>query len=492
MPSVTSTSLTDDPRVNGLLFGAEWSTDQLSFSFPQSASSYENGYGSGEPQRGFEAMNSAQKAAIRDVLDGIAAVCNLRFTEIAESPFRPADLRFAESDLPSTAWSYLPVGLPEGGDVWFNNSNEVFDRPVKGGYAYLAIIHEIGHSLGLKHPHEASGRFGAMPTQVDSSEYTVMSYRSYVGASASAGFTNEAWGFAQSLMMYDIAALQALYGADYGTESGDTSYRWSPTTGEMFIDGRGEGAPGANRVFQTIWDGGGIDSYDFSRYSTDLRISLAAGAWSRTSSTQIVDLHYDASKPAAGNIANALLHDDDRRSLIENATGGSGDDKMSGNGGRNTLSGVAGHDRLSGLGGRDRLEGGQGRDTLSGKADDDTLLGGNGRDILRGGAGDDSLVFKRPDQGADRISGFDSGHDTIRVDARGFGGGLAAGEKLLKGEGFIAGADPVATEAAGTFLYDRSGGTLMWDADGAGGRDAVTIARLAGHSDLTAGDILIV
>jgi serralysin len=71
---------------------------------------------------------------------------------------------------------------------------------------------------------------------------------------------NETWGYAQSLMMYDIAALQHLYGADYTTNAGNTVYRWNPSTGQESINGIGQGAPGGNRIFMTIWDGGGSDT----------------------------------------------------------------------------------------------------------------------------------------------------------------------------------------------------------------------------------------
>jgi serralysin len=46
--------------------------------------------------------------------------------------------------------------------------------------------------------------------------------------------------------MYDIAALQDIYGANYSTNAGDSVYKWSPTTGEMFINGVGQGAPAGN------------------------------------------------------------------------------------------------------------------------------------------------------------------------------------------------------------------------------------------------------
>ena len=44
-----------------------------------------------------------------------------------------------------------------------------------------------------------------------------MTYRSYVGAPFS-GYANETWGFAQTFMMLDIAALQHMYGADFTTQ----------------------------------------------------------------------------------------------------------------------------------------------------------------------------------------------------------------------------------------------------------------------------------
>ena len=66
--------------------------------------------------------------------------------------------------------------------MWFNNSSHSFDNPIKGDYAYFAMLHETGHAIGLKHTHEVMGSFGTEPLDHDSIEYSVMSYRSYVGA----------------------------------------------------------------------------------------------------------------------------------------------------------------------------------------------------------------------------------------------------------------------------------------------------------------------
>jgi serralysin len=363
MPATTTVSPTGNPYVDGVLSGGKWAVNSLTFSFPTSASYYGSAYGSGEPGTGFEALTSTQQSAVRAVLSSYSAVANVTFIEIAETTSRHADLRYAESDKPATAWAYYPSTRAEGGDVWLNNSQNYYESPVKGNYAYTTLLHETGHALGLKHAHEASGSFAAMPADRDSMEYTVMSYRSYVGASTTTGYVNETWGYAQSLMMYDIAALQKMYGANYNTNSGSTIYSWSPTTGAMSVNGVSQSAPGGNKIFLTVWDGGGVDTYDFSNYSTNLKIDLQPGGWTTTSATQLAKLHYNGSKNAVGNIANALLYNNDPRSLIENAYGGSGSDILTGNIAANVLNGNLGNDLLTGSGGNDTLNGGLGVDT---------------------------------------------------------------------------------------------------------------------------------
>ena len=99
----------------------------------------------------------------------------------------------------------------------------------------------MGHALGLKHGHDPSLN-GALAPDVNDNEFSVMTYRSYVGADARQLY-NEFQGYPTTWMMLDIAALQHLYGADYRANAGDTVYAW---------------APGTARIFETIWDGGGV------------------------------------------------------------------------------------------------------------------------------------------------------------------------------------------------------------------------------------------
>jgi serralysin len=209
-----------------------------------------------------------------------------------------------------------------------------------------------------------------------------MTYHRYIGAPdvPVAGDTPNG-SFPQSLMMYDIAAIQYMYGANFNHNSGNTVYTFSPTTGEMFVNGVGQGTPEDNHIFRTIWDGNGTDTYDFSNYTSDLEIDLAPGGWSDFHSGQLAHLSIANDIYARGNVFNALQFEGDTRSLIENATGGSGDDTIRGNSANNVLTGNGGNDWLIGLEGNDRLVGGGGADVLEGGVGGDELSGGAGFDF---------------------------------------------------------------------------------------------------------------
>lgn len=381
------------PTIDGLLSGVKWASTALTYSFPTSAAAY--GY-SGEADNGFAGVSAPQQAAIVKALGLFSSVTGLTFSQAASDA--TGTLRFAQSNEPATAWAYYPATAEQGGDVWFGRSTGWYEQPSVGTYGFHTVLHEIGHALGLKHGHESAGAFRALPQASNSMPFTVMSYASYSGASLTAGYTNEAAGFAQSLMMLDIAALQRLYGANFTHNAGNTVYRWNPATGEMSIDGVGQGAPAGNRIFATVWDGNGIDTYDLSAYGSHLSINLTPGAWSTFSTGQLASLD-GGSRVAPGNIANALQFNRDLRSLIENANGGSGNDRIVGNVADNFLIGNGGNDTLVGGMGRDQLTGGEGSDTFRFDRGFETIRTASMRDVIT-----DFL------QGTDRI-------DLSRIDA---------------------------------------------------------------------------
>ena len=124
-----------------------------------------------------------------------------------------------------------------------------------------------------------------------------------------------------------------------------------------------------------------------------------------------VDLGAETATGAAGSTAEG-----DTIAGFENVTGGSENDKLTGDAGVNVISGGDGDDTINGAGGADTLDGGDGADTLDGGADndtasyasstsvtvslkDDTASGGHaagdqldGIENLTGGDGNDTLV----------------------------------------------------------------------------------------------------
>ena len=450
MPAVTTYSLSGDAYINGVLGDLKWASSNLTFSFPTQASYYGGGYG--EAANNFAALNAAQQAAVRSALTSFASVANFTFTEVTESATQHATLRFAQSDLPPTAWAYFPSSAAQGGDAWFNRSSGYYGSPYKGNYAHTTVLHEIGHAVGLEHAHEHY----VMPVNRDSMEYTVMSYRSYIGGSTTSGYTNETWGYAQSLMMYDIAAVQHIYGANYNTNQGNSNYSWNPANGEMFINGVGQGAPGGNRVFLTVWDGGGRDCYNLSNYTNAVAIDLRPGFWSAISATQVAKLRYDGSQIASGNIANALLHDGDLRSLVEDAIGGTAGDSIVGNVAVNALYGLAGNDSLYG---------GEG---------DDALIGGIGADRLDGGGGLDTAFYSQ----AAATNVITGAGVIVDLATPGLNSGEAAGDLYVSVEGVYgsdyhdslrgdAGANVLLGMLGNDALYGRDGNDILLGGAGA-------------------------
>jgi len=309
------------------------------------------------------AFSLAQQAAVKLALEQISNVADITFVEVAETAAEVGTIRYGFTDfLPEnnsgSAFAYTPGLGPKAGDIWFKvNSNKLqkaggidvaFERGTD--HMFKTLLHETGHALGLKHPHDGEV---TMPTGLDQRNYSLMSYTEPENSYYYDVDGNRAYAISFTPMVYDIAALQHLYGAAVHNAD-DTVYKYDP-----------------DKPFaEAIWDSGGYDTLDLSDFKKGSTISLVPGAYSTIVVNEWTMTH---------NLGIAF------GTTIEKVIGGSGNDIIKGNAANNTLYGSAG---------------------------DDTLTGGVGYDTLVGGIGADTFVYTKGD-GNDVIIGFEEGVDQI-------------------------------------------------------------------------------
>ena len=352
---------------------------------------------------GFVAMTPTQRAYTQlafELWDDIIAL-DLNYTGISTR----AEINFAYSTATVDDATYAAIAPEPGGtdlasaQVWLNATSSTPSEENAdlffGGDDFLTYLHETGHALGLSHPGPYDAADREYPTYAedavyaqDTQKYTVMSY---FDADADGSGTDHYgedgfWQYAATPLLHDIAAMQAIYGADTTTRTGNTIYGFNSnagkTIGGMYLDPY-DFDDNPDPIF-AIWDAGGTDTIDASGFDTNQRIDLTEGAFSSVGSL-------------TGNIAIAY------GARIENAIGGSGNDEIRGNALDNLLVGGGGRDTLI-------AGAGAGRDTLYGGAGNDALLGSGG-DALFGGADNDTyyvtegdLVYEDPASGTDTVN----------------------------------------------------------------------------------------
>lgn len=434
-----SRSFTGIRNVDATLIGSKWGTTNLTYSFPTSGSNYN---GATFDTNGVSLyhidLGTQQQAAARAAFAQLSAATGLTFTEITDTDTVHANIRIsqtADNDDGSAYGNFPSDTKALAGDIWFGRTNQpYYDLAFKGTWGYATMMHEIGHTMGLKHGHQdytnsdlsfyfgAAPRFGtqSLTPDRDGQAWSLMTYTP--APFTNSNFAGDKISQPQTYMQYDLAALQYLYGANFTTNATDSVYTFSQTTGEMFINGVGQGAPSGNKIFLTIWDGGGNDTIDASNYATGVTVDLRPGEFSTVDSAQLVNnlAYQNLVNLAPGNFAMSLLYNNDARSLIENVKGGAGNDIFVGNSANNILDGGAGSDTVIFTGqtginvtlndtGADvivthdgetdtlrsieNIQGTLGADTLIGNAQNNTFSGGvGGADTLMGLGGDDRLI----------------------------------------------------------------------------------------------------
>lgn len=332
---------------------------------------------SGNLTTGWQTPTQLVKEATTDIMTSINSLTNVSITQVASG----GDIRFnmVPTSSSAAAFAYFPGSSGISGDVFINTAIDTSSLS-SGQYGYFTIAHELGHSLGLKHPFaESYDSLGDvnLPSSQDNRVNTIMSYTDFKQlvptfySTKSTGSVSAEYNqvFSDSFMVYDIAVLQSIYGTNSNTKTGNDIYTF-----------------GTDPFYTSIWDAGGTDTLDFSLTTHGNSIKLTSGSYSdinyRSVTTQIseqqakyrADLgtnYHDAWVASAYNTYSNEIYTGENAlgiaygAVIENAIGGSAADSFYDNSVDNVLWGGAGDDWFYlGAGGYDTLHGEEGYDTL--------------------------------------------------------------------------------------------------------------------------------
>jgi serralysin len=180
------------------------------------------------PTYGASGLFHSLAQADRDVITGgmanISRFASVAFNEATDAS--STDIGFAGLNYtsPTNEAAWASAGKPSAGhgNAWYTTDSLVGSSAAAFGgtagpdYPYYALIHELGHLLGLQHTFNGSPSAALAGWSVDenTARFSVMSY------TVAADVLRPTYEF----QLYDIASLQRLYGRNDSYHAGDDTY----------------------------------------------------------------------------------------------------------------------------------------------------------------------------------------------------------------------------------------------------------------------------
>lgn len=416
--------------------------------------------------------DAAEDFALIYALSLYSSVCGLKFENVGST--QDADIVWWKVNFgESIAGVHESVGSTQTSQLWgyFNPYAQAsWSHLTIGGDGLNTVIHEIGHGMGLAHPHDGGGQpdksiFPGVTANDDPGNYgynqSVFTVMSYVPGSSTAPHDLQ-YGGQAGLGAFDIAALQTLYGVNTATGAGDNVYKlptleggglnfdWIP---QLWNFG-GQGL-GAGYGWVCIWDAGGNDVINGSAASSPITIDLRPASLVYGDPVAGGGISQQDGLPGGFTIARGVI--------IESAIGSGGD----------VLVGNDADNRLYGNGGGD------------------VPTGGYGNDILYGGEGADGFLFKtKPNKftNIDVLPDFTPRQDKIMLDHSIFK--KLGKQGKLKKDFFKLSAK--SKDKNDYVFYDKKSGKIFYDGDGTGKKEKpVEFAMIKKGLPLRASDFLV-
>ena len=383
---MTSQTATGTNYIDSLMSGYIWDIEageSLTYSF------FDSGVGLSSAESGWSGYELGdQEDNMRIAYETWDLYLPFSLDEVDESGTTVGDLRAMYNDNTSAntasgsaAQGAYPWNSAAGGNAYYHVviSNGAIDEAATsaanlgsnldfsvGTYGFYTALHEIGHTLGWKHPF---GTGTVLPDADEDVRNTVMAYSSVDDIAVS--YDGSSWATSSLLpitpMVYDIAIVEEAYGDVTDANATDTTFTYTNPN-----------------LIQTIIDSGGTDTIDVSGMEQRSIIDLTPGAYSSigywtqseqvdyyastygfsTSSLTTFFNNYDTVSSVAGisnsTVKNGGVYERQNNlgiaysAVIENVIGSNGADQITGNNANNQITGGQGNDVINGGSGTDQ------------------------------------------------------------------------------------------------------------------------------------------